>query len=347
MPLVSIIIPCRNEREHIESCVRSVLRQESPPDAFEVIVADGMSDDGTREILERLASEDPRLQVIDNPDRIVPTALNLAIRRARGEWIVRLDAHSEYPPNYLKLCIETGERTRADNVGGAVVTLSRNETFMGRIVQALTTHRFGVGNAGFRVGAQEGPTDTVPFGCYRRRVFEHVGWFDERLVRNQDYEFNRRLAKAGGHIWFNPWIKVVYYNQADLTGLLSQAFVTGEWNVYMWYVAPYSFAWRHAIPLAFVIALISGGLSFFLWPWPAFVVLAAIAGPYLTFALEASWEQSNRYGKRLFPFLPGAFWLYHVMYGLGGLKGILRLLMKRSPVQSVQEPWKEYSPQRR
>jgi GT2 family glycosyltransferase len=340
MPAVSIIIPCRNEREHIEKCVRSVLRQEGPSEGFEVIVADGMSDDGTREILAQLVSEDPRLQVIDNPDRIVPTGLNLAIRRARGEWIVRLDAHSEYPPNYLRLCIDTGERTRADNVGGAVVTMSREETLMGRLVQALTTHRFGVGGSGFRVGAEEGLADTVPFGCYRRQVFQRVGWFDERLVRNQDYEFNRRLAKAGGRIWFSPRIKVVYYNQADLAGLLKQAFGTGEWNVYMWYVAPYSFAWRHAVPLVFVIGLISAASSFPIWPWPALVTLAAIAGPYLTLALDAAREQSIRYGKKLFPLLPFAFWLYHVTYGLGSLKGILRLLVRRSPVQSACEPWK-------
>jgi glycosyltransferase involved in cell wall biosynthesis len=338
--LVSIVIPCRNERGHIEKCVRSVLRQESLPDGFELIVADGMSDDGTREILTRLAAEDPRLQVIDNPQRIVPTALNLAIRRARGEWVVRLDAHSEYPPNYLKLCIETGERRGADNVGGAVVTLSREETFIGRIVQALTTHRFGVGNAGFRVGAEEGVADTVPFGCYRRQVFERVGWFDERLVRNQDYEFNRRLAKAGGKVWFTPRISAVYYNQGDLAGLLRQAFVTGEWNVYMWYVAPYSFVWRHAIPLAFVTSLIFTGLCFLIWPWFAFIVLAAIAAPYLTLALAAAREQSKRYGKRLFLLLPVAFWLYHLAYGIGGVKGILRLLVRRSPVQSVPEPWK-------
>jgi glycosyltransferase involved in cell wall biosynthesis len=340
MPLVSIVIPCRNEREHIEGCIRSVLRQECPPEGFEVIVADGMSDDGTREILARLVQEDSRLQVIDNPRRIVPTALNLAIRRARGAWIVRLDAHSEYPPDYLKLCIETGERTRADNVGGAFVTLSRKETFMGRIVQALTTHWFGVGNAGFRVGAEEGAADTVPYGCYRRRVFERMGWFDERLVRNQDYEFNRRLAKAGGRIWFNSRIKILYYNQADFTGLLRQAFITGEWNVYMWYVAPYSFAWRHAIPLAFVSTLILMASCSFLWRRAAFIVLAAILSAYFILALKASGEQSKRYGKRLFPFLPFAFWLYHVAYGLGELRGIVRLVIGRAPVQSEPEPWK-------
>jgi glycosyltransferase involved in cell wall biosynthesis len=340
MPSVSIVIPCRNEREHIEGCIRSVLRQESPPEGFEVIVADGMSSDGTREILERLAAEDPRLQIIDNPDRAVPMGLNLAIRRAQGEWIARLDAHSEYPTNYLKICIDTGERTRADNVGGTVVTLSREETLMGRIVQALTTHRFGVGNAGFRVGAGEGPADTVPFGCYRRRVFERVGWFDERLVRNQDYEFNRRLAKAGGRIWLNPEINASYYNQAHFAGLLRQAFITAEWNVYMWYLAPYSFTWRHAIPLAFVSTLILMASCSFVWPRAAFIVLAAILSAYFILALKAAGEQSKRYGKRLFPFLPLAFWLYHVAYGLGELKGFLRLAMGRAPVQSVPEPWK-------
>jgi glycosyltransferase involved in cell wall biosynthesis len=277
--------------------------------------------------------------VIENPQRIVPMALNLAILRARGKWIVRMDAHSEYPPDYLKLCIETGERMGADNVGGTVVTLSGQETFMGRIVQALTTHRFGVGNAGFRVGSAEGPTDTVPFGCYRRRVFERVGWFDERLVRNQDYEFNRRLAKAGGRIWLNPEINASYYNQAHFAGLLRQAFITAEWNVYMWYLAPYSLTWRHAIPLAFISTLILTASFSFVSP-PALIVLAVILSAYFILALKAAGEQSKRYGKRLFPFLPFAFWFYHLAYGLGELKGILMLLMGRAPVHSAPEPWK-------
>ncbi|MGH7928798.1 MAG: glycosyltransferase family 2 protein, partial [Candidatus Binatia bacterium] len=200
-PAITIVIPVRNEAPFIDRCLRSVFSSDPIPGGMEVVVVDGMSTDGTRQLLEEWCRTEGNMTVLDNPDGIAPTAMNIGIRAARGRWIIILGAHAEYPRNYLTLCLRTIRRTNADNVGGGMITLSSDDNLQGKLVRALTTHFFGVGNAGFRLGANEGPADTVVFSCCRREVFERIGLFDERLARNQDYEFNRRLLRAGGSIW--------------------------------------------------------------------------------------------------------------------------------------------------
>jgi hypothetical protein len=203
----------------------------------------------------------------------------------------------------------------------------------------VTTHLFGVGNSGFRIGARAGKADTVPYGCYRREVFARIGLYDERLVRNQDYELNARLRKAGGTIWRDPAIRILYYNQGTLKGLLRQAVVTGQWNPWMWYVAPYSFAWRHAAPAAFVGALLGVLLLALFTPSLGWPVAGVVFVPYLLATLTASVQQAARYGRWMLPLLPGVFWAYHVTYGLGALRGICLLAIRRTPVQRASEPW--------
>jgi hypothetical protein len=178
----------------------------------------------------------------------------------------------------------------------------------------------------------------VAFGCFRREVFAEVGLFDERLVRNQDYEFNRRLGHSGKRIWFNPAIQAKYYNQATLGGLFKQAFGTGKWNPWMWFVAPYAFAARHAVPGLFVLGmfLVFGFWFLVSWGW---IALAAILGPYFALALVASFQQGRRYGFGLALPLPALFFAYHASYGLGTLWGALRLLFGATPVQKTREPW--------
>ena len=166
---VSVIIPCYRERDFIGGCLDSVLAFELPPYVtIEVLVADGMSSDGTRDIVAAVAARDPRVRLLDNPGRTAPAALNLAIAQAHGDYILRLDAHSVYPPDYLRKCLETARRTGADNVGGLFLTEARGAGYAAAMVQALTTHWFGVGNAGYRTGVAEGPADTVPYGCFKR-----------------------------------------------------------------------------------------------------------------------------------------------------------------------------------
>jgi len=334
-PAISIIIPCRNEARFIDKCLKSVFSFDPVPGGIEVIVVDGMSNDSTRDILAQWILRQPNIRVVDNPDRIVPTAMNVGIKVSKGDWIVRLDAHSKYPKDYLRLCLETSQRTSADNVGGVFITIPRSDSIQAKMVQALTTHRFGVGNADFRLNASEGPADTVPYGFYKREIFNKIGLYDERLVRNQDYELNRRLLRAGGRIWLNPKIQVFYYNQGSLWGLLRQAFFTAQWNAWMWYVAPYTFALRHVIPALFVLALLGTILISYFFSWGVF--LLSILSLYGVFAFAASIQQRKFHELWMVPLLPFLFFLYHIGYGLGTLWGALRLVMKKTPVQEKRK----------
>ena len=319
----------------------SVLRFDLPPDtAIEVLVVDGMSTDGTREIIAEVASADSRVRLIDNPGRIQSIALNRALQLARGEFVIRLDAHSFYPPDYVCLCLETAQRTGADNVGGLFITQARGDGYQAALVQALTTHPFGVGDASYRLDGKEGAADTVPYGCFRREVFAKVGPYDERLVRAQDYEINRRIACAGGTIWRNPKIRVLYYQQPDLIRFLrKQIEKEAPYNAYLWYVAPYAFAWRHAITGVFAVGVL-GGLA--LGPMVPAIGWAFVGVMLLYFVLAAfaAWQQSRRYRKRLHLLtLPPCFFLYHFLHGLGVVYGLARLVTRSAPVQRVAEPW--------
>ncbi|OPY69599.1 MAG: putative glycosyltransferase EpsJ [Syntrophorhabdaceae bacterium PtaU1.Bin034] len=331
-PEVSVIVPCRNEEKFIDRCLGSVLCSDLPPGALEIIAVDGMSQDSTPALLRRWAEINPNVKILFNPRRIAPIGLNLGIRAARGKWLLFLSAHSEYPKGYVSLCLEAARRTGADNVGGWLRTLPGDSSLQARLVQAATTHRFGVGNARFRVNAQEGPADTVAYGCYRREVFDRIGLFDERLVRNSDYELNRRLASRGGRIWLDPNIRIDYFNQETLAGLMKQAFANGTWNIWMWLMAPHTFAVRHAVPFLFVTVLI-GLAGIGIYSSKAFSLLFAFLGAYAVCALGASYQQARGLGWWMMPVLPFLFFAYHVAYGAGTLWGILKHFANKSPVR--------------
>src|SRR5260370_4219804 len=194
-PLVSIIIPCRNEVGHIEDCLLSVLAQEEPPGGFEVIVADGMSDDGTRGLLRKIQTTEPRVRMIDNPKRIASTGLNAAIQVARGEIIVRMDAHTKYAPDYVRQCVEVLEATGADNVGGPWI--AQGEGLISRAIAAAFQSPFAAGGARSHAPDYEGPVDSVYLGSWRKDTFRRFGYFDEEMVRNQDDEHNLRITRGG------------------------------------------------------------------------------------------------------------------------------------------------------
>jgi len=202
---VTVIVPCRNERRYIAACLDSILATAYPADRLEVLVVDGASDDGTRDAVRAYAAREPRVRLLDNPRRSAPAALNLGIRAARGEIIARMDAHVVYPPHYLPVLVEALLETGADNVGCPIVTLPADESATARAIACALSHPFGVGNSRFRIGsAVRREVDTVPFGCFRRDVFDRVGLFDEELIRNQDDEFNFRLIRSGGRVLLVP-----------------------------------------------------------------------------------------------------------------------------------------------
>ena len=226
---VSVIVACRNERKHIRNCLDSLCRQALGDIKIEVLIADGMSDDGTRQILDLYKRIVLPLRVIDNRDKIASAGLNAAIRAARGEIIIRMDAHSEYAPDYIRRCLEVLNETSADNVGGPALT--RADGYLGRAI-ALAYHcAFSCGGAKFHDVEYEGYVDTVPYGCWRKSTLERIGLFDENLSRNQDDELNLRLISSGGRIWQSPRIASWYRPRATLTALFRQYFQYGFWKV--------------------------------------------------------------------------------------------------------------------
>ena len=285
MPTVSVIVPCRNEKDYIENSIRSILAQEPPPGGFEVIVADGMSDDGTRDILKRLTEEDSRLRVVDNPERIIPAGLNSAIRAAHGKIIVRMDAHTDYAPDYVRQCFAVLHETGADNVGGPWI--AEGKGFIGRAIAAAFQSAFAVGGALCHRSDYEGTLDTVYLGCWPIEVFERIGLFDEEFVRSEDDEFNLRLTRAGGKIWQSPRIKSWYHPRESLGSLLQQQVQYGYWKVRVIQKHKIPASIRHLIPGCFVLSLIFLALAspwsrVALWGW------IGLAGLYLLCNLAAS-----------------------------------------------------------
>lgn len=318
-PLVSLIMPCRNERASIEGALRSILDQEAPAGDFEIIVADGMSDDGTREVLERMAGENPGIRVIDNPGRIVSSGLNAAIGAARGQILVRLDAHTTYARDYVCRCVEVLRETGADNVGGPWV--ARGETYIGSAIAAAFQSPFAVGWARGHDPTYEGPVDSVYLGCWRRAVFDRIGLFDEALVRNQDDEWNLRLTRAGGRIWQSPRIQSRYGARESLGALLRQYLQYGYWKVAVIRKHRIPASWRHLVPGGFLIALIALAAAALFWP-PAGSFALVLMGLYVLALLAASILCASRGGWRLLPVLPLVFACYHLGYGLGFLAGL-------------------------
>lgn len=315
-------MPIRNEASFIARSLGAVLAQDYPPDRMEVLVVDGMSTDGTRDRVKSLMrdrSDDssPQIKLLDNPKKIVPTALNIGLRHAKGDIIIRVDGHCEIPPDYVRKCVKLLQETEADNVGG--LQWSVGENAFAHAVGLATRSPFGAGNAKFRYSSKPSWVDTVYLGAYRREVFERVGGFDEELVRNQDDEFNFRLIQAGGKIWLDPDLKVKYYSRSSLRKLWRQYFQYGLYKVRVIQKRGAVPSWRHIVPTIFVLALfvmVFVSLVTHLAIWGLMVVV-----PYFLANILASFWTACRDWRAL-PILPVVFAILHFAYGLGFLWGL-------------------------
>ncbi|MBV7539617.1 glycosyltransferase family 2 protein [Acidovorax sp. sic0104] len=326
-PLISVIVPCRNERQHIDAFCDSALRQVLPEGwRMEVLVADGASDDGTRERLQERCTADARLVLVDNPGRIVSTGLNACIAKARGQIIARLDVHSQFAPDYLAQCIQALERTGADNVGGPWVARGIGPT--GAAVAAAFQCRWVVGGARSRDVQFEGTVDTVYLGCWPRSVFERFGQFDEALVRNQDDEHNLRLRLAGARIWQSRLIRSTYHPRGSLRHLFSQQRQYGYWRPFVMRKHGQPGALRQLVPAIFVAAACA---SIALLPWTAFP-FAGLALAYFSYLMGASAAAARAAGDWfLLPRLPATIAAFHVGYGLGTWRGLWDIARSREP----------------
>ncbi len=326
---VSVIVPCRNERAAIDAFCDSALAQQLPPSwQLEVLVADGRSDDGTRERLAERAAHDARLRLIDNPGRIVSAGLNAALAQARGAVIVRFDVHTVFAPDYVAECLDALARTGADNVGGPWVARGHGPT--GRAVAAAFQNRWVVGGARSRDQAYEGTVDTVYLGCWPRSTFERFGHFDERLVRNQDDEHNLRLRLGGARLWQSPRIRSVYQPRSSVRQLFRQQMQYGYWRPFVMRKHGQPGSLRQGVPALFVAALVGGLALLPWWRWPLALLLASYAA-YLVGASLSAARQARDMGTLVR--LPAVIAAYHLGYGTGTWRGLFDLLLRRNAGQ--------------
>ncbi len=324
LPFISVILPVRNEERFITACVESIFSQDYPADMMEVIFVDGCSDDKTVPMLKEMQKEHPQIVVYDNPNRTVPYAMNIGIKNSRGEVIVRLDAHAEYPPDYIRLSVETLLTVDCDNAGGVAKTVGRG--FMGSAIAEMLKTPLGVGNSTFRISDKDGYVDTVPFGCFRRELFDRIGGYDERMTRNQDNEMNFRIRKNGGKIYLNHNIRVIYYCRDTLRGIMKMGFMNGKWNVITMTLVPGSMGVRHFVPMAFVLSTILLVLLTLLTHSMLFGGLLALEwGAYLLLDGFYSYTIAREKGWKYFPVELILYPAFHFAYGFGSLFGIAAL----------------------
>ena len=321
MPTVSLILPIRNEATHIRGCLQSIAQQDFPHEQMEIIIADGLSTDDTKEVVEAFKPSDIPLIWLDNHGKIVPTGLNLAIRQARGEIIIRVDGHTILAPDYVRECVCALQRSKAENVGGRMKPVGKN-TF-GKAVAMATSSPFGIGGGRFHYSTQEEWVDTVYLGAWPKEVFQKVGLFDEELVRDQDDEFNYRLREAGGKILLSPMINSWYSVRSHPKDLWSQYYQYGLWKVRVFQKHPRQMRWSQFIPPVFVLALLISLLLAFIFSW-GWKVLLTLAGVYLVAAFVATLLAGMQKGWQGAWLLPFSFSILHLSYGSGFLWGLIK-----------------------
>ena len=321
-PMVSVVMPIRNEAKYIARSLNAVLMQDYPVDRFEVIVADGMSKDGTREIVQSFESRNSNVRLIDNPGKIVPTGLNAAIAQASGDIIARVDGHCEIAPDYLRRCVEHLMNDGVEGVGGSLETVG--ETSIAQAIAIAMSSPFGVGGSAFRTVVNKTMlVDTLAFPTYTRAIIERAGPFDEELVRNQDDEYNYRLRKSGAKILLAADVYCRYFSRSSLRSLWRQYFQYGYWKVRVMQKHPRQMRMRQSVPPLFVATLL---VSLLLMPFSVAGrwILGLAAGSYMVANLGASIFLARKRGDRLFPILVLAFLALHLAWGLGFLAGLIR-----------------------
>ncbi len=331
-PPVSILIPCYNEEQTIEQVLDALRAQTYPADRMEMIVADGRSTDGTRGKIESYAQSHSgwRLRWIDNPGRSAPAGLNAGLREAKGEIILRMDAHAIPDPDYVERCVEVLNRTGCEGAGGGIVIQPGGSGVVARAIAAAVANPFATGGVRYRVGGEAGEVDTVPFAAFRREVFQRVGTFNEQVPVNEDYEFNYRVRAAGGRICFSPAIRSRYIARGSLGALIRQYYFYGHQKAVMLSFHPKSIRLRQLIPALFAPSLAVGVVAAF-FSRPLAIMLGAELLVYgaaaLTFAVG---EAARRKDPALLQALIIVFFCIHIAWGvgfwIGAVKNLGRLL---------------------
>lgn len=328
MDKVSIIIPILNEELYIKRLIESILNQDYDLSKIELIFVDGNSKDDTIEILKKeLDGKNVSYKILVNDNKNIPMSVNIGIKNAKNYIIVRLDAHSEYPSNYISKCVYYLNETGADNVGCVVETKSSGK--IGNAIAEVLSSKFGVGNSGFRTNANSGYTETVPFGTFRRSLFDKIGFFNEELLRSEDNEINYRIIKNGGKVYLFNDISVIYHPRNSIGKLIKMAFENGKWGIYTNYFIPGSMRLRHFIPFFFVLSLI-GGIVISILQIKALMILFGIEIAFydilsIVFSLMSIKKVgiiSSLISIIIYP-------LFHISYGIGSIFGIGKIIKRK------------------
>lgn len=328
MVQVSVIVPCRNEEKFIKKCLDSILLQDFPKEKLEVLVIDGMSEDGTREVLKKYQEDHPFIKILNNPKKITPSALNVGIKNSKGEIIIRMDSHADYKKDYISKCVRYLKEYKADNVGGTIKTLPAKNSIMAKAIAISLSHFFGAGGSYFRTGIEKPKwVDTVFGGCYKKEVFRKVGLFNENLIRTQDMEFNIRLKKAGGKILLAPDIISYYYPKSNIKDFFVHNIKDGIWAIYPLKFVRLPLRLRHYMPLIFVLSLLGTGLlaiffSVFFWLFISIICFYLLAAIY--FSVKTTIKEKK---VGFLVILPIVFAARHIGYGLGSILGLMKLLI--------------------
>jgi succinoglycan biosynthesis protein ExoA len=325
LPKVSVIVPCYNEQSTILSMLKAFRAQTFPRTQMEVVIADGMSTDGTRAAIATFQKEFPDLEVrvVENVKRSIPSGVNRAIEASRGEFIIRFDGHSKPYPDYVANCIAAHEENRGANVGGVWEIRPGAETWMANSIAVAAAHPLGVGDALYRHAKHPAEVDTVPFGSFRRALIEQVGFFDESLLTNEDYEFNARVRKLGGKIWLDPSIRSLYFARSTLLELIRQYWRYGFWKWRMLRRYPDTLRWRQALPPLFVLSLMLLAIVSIFIPIARILLTFEVAlylSTMILAGLYAAFQQRKAY---LIFGLPLAVLAMHLSWGSGFLWSLL------------------------
>lgn len=333
-PFISIVIPCRNEREFIGRCLGAIVEQTYPKDKIEVIIVDGKSEDGTKEVVKKWQQKFPFIRLLENPKKITPSGMNIGVKNSKGELITVISAHCVLDKNFLKESVSVLKKVKkADAVGGRLKSIPSSKSIWARAITFVLDSIFGSGGKRYRHREKEGfVKDTLPYCLYKREVFSKIGLFDETLPRGQDAEFNLRLLKKGGKIFFSPNIKSSLFSRASLIKFFHQQFQYGYFKVKIVKKLGISLLLRQLVPALFVFCLFLSFVFSFIFPFSFFIFISILI-LYFLFASLFSFKIAKKYGLKYFLPCILTFFILHFSYGIGFLKGILDFIILKKEVQ--------------